>query len=276
MLGARARETRETRQCAGAALDHLDPDDDALGVAVRGLLVEVGESSALQSRAPSAKAAKAGSWERSTAARKRSRAALGLGAVRGAVDKTWRKASLSAQASAISSSPWNSAQSPRRSRSVGRSRALSRRWLAGAPEVRGRASSSPLWRAPFGRRRPASRGARAGPSRARRRIRWKWSTTIRAPGSSLWIAWRWGLVCIDRDDLYGAPALLGQRAQAALYLAAAAPSSTSTTRLRSRSEIRDGSRPRRGWARRATSAALAGPRDASQARCQARTPGRVD
>jgi hypothetical protein len=58
-------ETREARRSVGPALDHLDLVDNALGVAVRGLLVEVGE----ELGAPEPDAAPGGSGRRRSARR---------------------------------------------------------------------------------------------------------------------------------------------------------------------------------------------------------------
>jgi hypothetical protein len=79
-------ETREARRSVGAALDHLDLVDNALGVAVRGLLVEVGEE--LGAPEPDAlgeggEGGQLGAVDRGEEALE---AALGLGAVRGLVD----------------------------------------------------------------------------------------------------------------------------------------------------------------------------------------------
>ena len=67
-------EAREARQAVGAAFDRLDLVDDALGVATRGRLLEVGERSIRQPFSPCPNAGKEGIAARSAATRKRSSA----------------------------------------------------------------------------------------------------------------------------------------------------------------------------------------------------------
>src|SRR3954452_5550443 len=86
MLGARAAEGGEGGDAVGAALDHLDLVDDALGVAVGGRFVEVGQQLLAPEADPLGERVEGGQAGAVDRGEEELEASLGGAAILGAVD----------------------------------------------------------------------------------------------------------------------------------------------------------------------------------------------